>query len=444
MKINILRLLSIFIVMLNSSLLFAQDDFDQVYINEAQTFEVLYNDDWEVAEEDEIGVTFFNARSQAIAFFGDPTLLGLELDGVADALEASEIYRELLPDTTAAKLVANGERETARGTIEDEDSFDLYIVIQMDDGGYGLALLAGNAIALEQAEALVATYNIVGGNAGTAKLNLDESKNYPNQLDDYADTWQEAIEELENEGVIGSGGSLVFNENYAFFSGQGAWFTPLARNSPHTNIIMAGELTFEAGSETALERCVLSSRITIEGTTATEFLDVGVTNNGNISVFDIFDDEAPPNLDFRQLEADLDEPIHILYLAIDDRVTVYINGELFIEETEVEERSGVFGISLIGEGPGARCEGRNIWVYQVPTFEEGVCEVSAGGNVNKRSGPGTNFDRAGQLSAGAVVQVVAQGSDGSFTWWKLEDETWVREDVVTEVGDCGNIPVEGI
>lgn len=440
-----LRIFIVCCVLLLSSVLWAQDDFDQVYVNEAQTFEVLYDDNWEVADEDDISVTLLSDRSQAIITLLDPAPFGLELEGMDSAVEASEFYRDLLDDAGAAKVVADAERDTARGIIDgDDDSYDLYIVVQFDDGGYGLALLAGSPIGLEQAEAIITTYNNVGSNAGTAKLNLGESKNYPNMLENHAETWQEAIKELQDEGVIGSGGSLVFNENYAFFSGQGAWFTPLARNSPHTNIIMAGELTFQASDSSELERCVLSSRITIRNRSAEEFLDVGVTNSGNVTVFDVYDDDEPAYLDFRQLEADLDEPIHILYLAIDDRATVYINGELFIEETQIEERSGVFGISLIGQGPGARCEGRNIWVYQVPSFEPGVCEVSASGTVNKRSGPGTNFDRAGQLAGGSVVKVIAQGSDGSFTWWKLEDESWVREDVVTEMGDCANIPTEEI
>ena len=420
----------------------AQDEFDQVYVNEAQTFEVLYNDSWEIVEEDELGVTFSHVELFAAVVFIDPGQFGLELDGVDNAIDAANIYREFLDGSSPAKLIENADRETARGFIDDEEGFDLYIVIQFNDGSYGIALLLGDEDGLEQGQSLVETYNNVGGNAGTAKLNLDESKNYPNELQDYAETWQEAIDELQDEGVIGIGGRLVFNENYAFFSGQGNWFTPLARNSPHTNIIMAGEVSFQAGDTTDVERCLLSSRIRTEGNTAVEFLDVGVTSNGNLTVVDVFDDDEAPNLAFRQLEVDLDDPIHILFMAIGESVTVYVNGELFIEDAEVEERSGTYGIGLIARGVGARCEGRNIWVYEVPTFEEGVCDVSSSSNVNKRSGPGTNFDRAGQLQAGSVVQVVARGSDGSFTWWKLDDDTWVREDVVTESGDCLNLLAE--
>ncbi len=422
----------------------AQDELEEVFINDAQTFEVLYNADWEVLQSDDLGVSFGHVTDDTIVFFIDPAELGLQLDGIEDVLEASEVYREFITTLSEAKVIDGIERQIARGTVEDDElPFSLYFIVQFDDGGYGLALLAGDIEDLVDAEALVLTYNNVGASDLTADLNLDESKNYPNELDNHDGPWQDAIEELQDEGVIGIGGSLVFNENYAFFSGQGNFFTPLARNSSYTNIIMAGELTFEAGSTTALEQCVLTSRIVTDNRgSATEFLDVGLTNNGNLVIIDIFDGDDSPIVDFRQLSADLDETIHIMYLAIDDQITVYVDGELFIEDSEITERSGSFGIALIGEGPGARCEGNNIWVYQVPTFEEGVCEISTGSNVNKRSGPGTNFDRAGQLAAGQVVEAIAQGSDGSFTWWQLDDESWVREDVVNEAGDCVNLPTK--
>jgi len=41
-----------------------------------------------------------------------------------------------------------------------------------------------------------------------------------------------------------------------------------------------------------------------------------------------------------------------------------------------------------------------------------------------------------------VFDVVGQaiGTD-NLRWWKLTDDTWIREDVVTEEGDCENVPV---
>ncbi|MBL8153606.1 MAG: hypothetical protein JNM70_05420 [Anaerolineae bacterium] len=74
----------------------------------------------------------------------------------------------------------------------------------------------------------------------------------------------------------------------------------------------------------------------------------------------------------------------------------------------------------------------------------GDCIVVADSNVNQRSGPGTTFDRAGFLNKGeeAVAIAVAEDNDGAL-WFQLEDETWVRADVVTSDGDCDNLPEGG-
>ena len=72
---------------------------------------------------------------------------------------------------------------------------------------------------------------------------------------------------------------------------------------------------------------------------------------------------------------------------------------------------------------------------------EGLCEVVAGGTVNLRGGPGTDFERAGTLNAGDRIEVVGQAEDGSgFTWYELENDAWVREDVISLQGDCSDIP----
>ncbi len=70
------------------------------------------------------------------------------------------------------------------------------------------------------------------------------------------------------------------------------------------------------------------------------------------------------------------------------------------------------------------------------------CTITAPSNANLRSGPGTEFDRAGALSAGQTVEAdgQAQGADG-MVWYRLTDGTWVRSDVVGTPSECANIPV---
>jgi hypothetical protein len=70
------------------------------------------------------------------------------------------------------------------------------------------------------------------------------------------------------------------------------------------------------------------------------------------------------------------------------------------------------------------------------------CTVSNSGDVNQRSGPGTDFERAGTLAAGTSASVDGQatGTDG-FVWWRLSEDVWVRSDVVSETGNCESVPV---
>lgn len=68
------------------------------------------------------------------------------------------------------------------------------------------------------------------------------------------------------------------------------------------------------------------------------------------------------------------------------------------------------------------------------------CLVNSDNGANLRSGPGTDFSRAGQLPAIQLQSVIGQTTGaGGFVWWQLEDDSWVRSDVVEEVGDCESV-----
>lgn len=57
-----------------------------------------------------------------------------------------------------------------------------------------------------------------------------------------------------------------------------------------------------------------------------------------------------------------------------------------------------------------------------------------------RSGPGGNFRDDGFLPQGQnAADAQAIGSDG-YVWWRLTSGLWVRSDVVSEFGDCDQLP----
>lgn len=71
-----------------------------------------------------------------------------------------------------------------------------------------------------------------------------------------------------------------------------------------------------------------------------------------------------------------------------------------------------------------------------------TCTVTTPKNANLRSGPGTQFDRAGTLSAGQAAEIngQAQGADG-MTWYRLSIGAWVRSDVLGAPSECASVPV---
>jgi hypothetical protein len=70
-----------------------------------------------------------------------------------------------------------------------------------------------------------------------------------------------------------------------------------------------------------------------------------------------------------------------------------------------------------------------------------TCTVTAAGNVNLRSGPGTVYGRSGGIAAGDSKNPVGQavGVDG-YVWWQLSNGSWVRADVVNAAGSCDKLP----
>ncbi|HML23979.1 MAG TPA: SH3 domain-containing protein [Aggregatilinea sp.] len=76
-----------------------------------------------------------------------------------------------------------------------------------------------------------------------------------------------------------------------------------------------------------------------------------------------------------------------------------------------------------------------------------VCSVvTAGNDVNLRSGPGTEYGIAGTFAVNSSARVVTgYATDANDQqWWQLEDGNFVRGDVVIASGPCDGVPqVEG-
>lgn len=91
-------------------------------------------------------------------------------------------------------------------------------------------------------------------------------------------------------------------------------------------------------------------------------------------------------------------------------------------------------------------------VDALPDFEESAlvvdapdqsdCIITTSGTVRLRLGPGTVYERVAALVANenAYADGQATGPDG-YTWWHITDhDAWAREDVVSETGECQDLP----
>lgn len=70
-----------------------------------------------------------------------------------------------------------------------------------------------------------------------------------------------------------------------------------------------------------------------------------------------------------------------------------------------------------------------------------TCNLIATQIVNLRGGPGTNYDRVGQLQSGQSLRVGRQmrGEDGFIWYQSTEDGTWVRSDVINVLPACSDL-----
>lgn len=256
----------------------------------------------------------------------------------------------------------------------------------------------------------------------------------------FAEPYTVAVEELQENEIIPLGGSLVYQTGYAFFDGRGRFYTPLAEFRPHTDYVIAAELEFTPSNTEELESCALMSRIETRGSLATAYTLAGFTSDGGPFLLDQPGEFDDPIFDFTFDTYSLDVPHHFMVIVRDDEMLVFINGELIMRNDDLTVREGSYGLAMNARGFGGRCEARGLWIYELDLVwesEDGYCGVTVNQNVTLREGPGINFEQAGQIESGQVMDVEGQvmAPDG-YLWWALTSGEWVRSDFVRELGDC--------
>jgi hypothetical protein len=341
----------------------AQEDLDEVFVADDGTFMFYYPSTWDLEIDDEAGAVIVYNADMALFIYGPATVESWDWD-MSDPVEIMQALADQWAedglDVSNVQEMELAGRAAAYVNYDNGGTPGLMAFVVFSDGSLGAIDVIGNDGEKDIADrdtvlAIAETFDVPsGGVSGGVSLSS------------YDEDYQDVIAELRDLDLIGSGGTLLFEEDYAWFEGQGSFYTPLARNSPARNFVMSGELTYRPSGSTNNEECTLGMRVVWSGSTTNEYTDVGYSNQGFIYYLDITGGSEDFSDGIEVDEDVLTDPHIFTIIAIDDELTVFVDGELILDGGEIESRSGTWGIGLNGAGAGAKCEGRNIWVYTLP------------------------------------------------------------------------------
>lgn len=426
-------LLFVFLILLMSSIVQAQDT-NVTYLAEDHSIAVSYPAEWAFSLDEELDFLYLRDDSLYITLY-TPTVLDAYLIG--NIVDPSILVDLVMTLNDLESLELTTTRIDGRDAAvyqylnPTENNSGMLTAIRLRDGRLGLvdAYRGDGDIGAvnEQVIEIIASFDVPPAPA-------------PDILAVSGETWQAIIAALEAGELIEAGGQLVFTQPYAFVSAVNNAFQPLAQQVRHENIIVAGDLALTS-SNSQDATCALAARVDVAGS-----IEVGVRDDGALFAAEINANGEHLSEQIVGLELAVGDAQTVLFLALNERLIVYVNDQLIIAELPVTVRAGSYGLSLRANGSSANCEVSNLWVYQLPVSPStGACVIRAdGGAANQRSGPGVSFDITGQLAAGDAAEVVAQTrAEDGFIWWQLAGAGWVREDVVSETGDCAAITTVG-
>ncbi len=413
------------------------------YESKDKTIVLKHGADWFVGEDD--------AADKTYGFLGDPAIQ-MTLYG-PDALIAQRyVMRGESPEDFLARYRNNfglalgdiqaitiGDYKAALRTAK-VDAGGVFIAIQLTGGAYAVvegAMFTGDWTPTAQTALLklLSTFQYTGDVVATP----DAVEPPLPVLTQYNAGWQQAIPEIEALRLIPFGGRFLAEDKYTYYFGAGSSPIRLSARQEARNLVMAGTLRYNPGITAAGEYCAFSARRDL-GPNARAALNFGLTSDSLVFYESIpADSSAPTRSGAARLESAVDMPHHLLAVILNDKLTLFVDGKAVFVNVDIDNQSGATALAPRGKAGKSSCEGDDVWTYLLPEEAAvGLCEIKTVGQVNKRSGPGTDYEIVDELPGFASAVVIARTvSDDGFAWWQLDDKTWVREDIVSVQGDCG-------
>ncbi len=442
---SITMMIGLFFAVCFTSPIAAQNVLTETFVSRDQAYKFDYAAGWQIEEQS--NYILLTGQTDAVPNFGffffSPTLIrrSVGTNAAPDVLlnRLRPTFSFIIEDARLTTI--NGRQAAAAAADIGNDTIGFAFLIEMTDGGYGLALaLAARDIVTQLpplAVLVIDTYD-TPTYADIVRANMPVTP-VPNiQLENYAADSQRIIAELELLGIITPGSELSYQTEVLEVNGRGTGFNRPEPNRIWQDTLMMGELFFAptVAAEAGLESCGMLARVAPD---LRQYLEIGLDNTGKLYYFDtsgasltdIFSDDIAQVTDFT-------EPVYIILIVRDERLTVFLNGIPLANNVRVQRRTGSFGIVMRAETATTECEIQNLRVYDLG----GTCNVVADIALNLRAGPGLAFESVGVMANGESRLAVAYRYNNfeDFRWWQLGDKIWVREDVVTEVGACNTLP----
>ena len=297
----------------------AQLGLDAEYVSPDGSFKFDYPSAWAVQPGSVLEPVAVQGGSVILHVYGPESLSALSLGTLTQPIDLALAYRSLTRDQTQADTapftISLGERSAACLDLLDASGKPrLLVAVPFLDGRLGLieVVTAGPAlVGMDQdtALAIAASFDLPTGASQTG-------------LRQYAADWQSAIRELEQTGIIPSGGSLIFTRDLVPFSGTGAFFEPLAETLPTRDVVVSGWLIFTPGGGEGYESCALGARVTLPEGRIDAYLEVGFRNSGTLFYADHTGSGAAPVSEELAFGPVAGLPYHVLLIVHGDRLSV--------------------------------------------------------------------------------------------------------------------------
>jgi len=415
----------------------AQDGLLQSYIAEDGSFWFSHPRSWQVEVRDGL-VYVYNSRV-TVSVVGPGVLETLGLGGYTDPAALAQALAARL-DIQGGEVILTEQngRPAARLNFTDAEGQPAFLLAM---------LLRDNRLGLVEVRYTGGYRPLSEQFALRIARSLEVPPGPPARLFHYGESWREVLAELEAAGAIPAGGRLLFQASSPYTAEQttAATYTLLGSRQPATSVILAAWLRFTPGATDGYQACFVGTRIvaSAEEPIVQAYLDVGVNSADQIYYLDSTGDPATSRAEALPRRVMDGAPHHLLFLALEQTLTVYLDGERVFASVPVEARAGISGLGVISPAAGARCQAEDIWLYEVTGTAASVCGVTVAETpVNQRLFPTTSAGIAGQLSRDEIRGVTGQTTDAQgYVWWRLDDGTWVRGDVVIEQGDCSGVAV---